>query len=157
MPIRTFDHCIFCYKKDTSNDPDVSRIKAKKEACRRFCTLSSRYLNITSFEFFSKQTLRSKQAFNNIESVCDLCLKTVSSFCDLYVQYEYLEIQMNFRIFEMCSVMKGTDQVGSRGARDREIIMEKMAKRQLTIGFLDKFRAQFLQGKSPIVNKHWHF
>lgn len=155
MPILTLKHCLICYKEgnpsSTENSSIINSIQAHKlanrnaEVSRRFGTLASRYLNLDPYHFLPDKTLRSKLIVN-YDRVCEDCFPQLESFCEIYEQWEFLEMQLTWRLKEVAEIMKiADDEKMEEYVTLRKCFKEKLEKNQMTIEYFNDFRKEFVE------------
>ncbi|ODM96051.1 Trans-1,2-dihydrobenzene-1,2-diol dehydrogenase [Orchesella cincta] len=146
MPLATYQHCIVCYRqqKQSIPPPGSRAISKNSEVCRRFCTLASRHLDLDPYFFRWERTLNTKSIIN-IETVCDECLEPTTSFCDIYGQLEYLQMQLSWRLVEVCRLMTNADKEDSPHQEYRQTLKNKVESFEGTMKDIEEFRAEFLE------------
>ncbi|CAL8116959.1 unnamed protein product [Orchesella dallaii] len=146
MPVATFQHCVLCYKEQEPKAPGPGSSSSNKhyDICRRFCTLSSRYIDLDPYFFASDKTLL-KHSCYNVKTLCDDCLEPTLSFCDIYAQMKYLEMQLDWRLHEISNIMKHADTADSTRAPDRQKLKKKIEKFGSNMKEIEEFRAEFIE------------
>lgn len=144
MPLYTGSCCLICYKECSNNEnqnsatASVQTLSKNAEICKRFCVLASRYCELDPFHYSPFKTIISKRSYNP-EKACENCVEFLKSFCDIYQQWENLEMRLRWRAHEIAKIMDLAD------THNRSILEEKLTKLEMTeqIEEIDDFRTDF--------------
>lgn len=145
MPLYTLKHCLICYKEGSNNTGtmdagSLQTLNKNAEICRRFSTLASRYFDLDPFHYAPTKTINSKRTYL-FDRACENCVDFLKSFCDIYQQWESLEMRLRWRAREIAQVMNLADSEGT----NRKILEEKLKNMDMhaTIEEIDDFRTDF--------------
>lgn len=169
MTIFTLGHCIICFKLEESTPPRDScntllsgdtatatvgnsgRTWTNSEICQKFCTLVSRYLHMDHGEFMWEKTMNKSSFFLNVTQACDDCASVMQSFCELFDQWQRMELQIFSKLEEVTDRITASDKENKSGrAIHRKQLGRKLQDVGMAIGKVDRFRTNFVEsGKLP--------
>ncbi|CAL8130020.1 unnamed protein product [Orchesella dallaii] len=138
----TCEICIFCYRDSSlycSNNVNDNEELGNRITLNRFVKLAERWLktNLPLHDTVAEHG-------NGIFGTCEDCKFVVDSFCKLYHEWKCLELEVEWRLQKLCSVMKCADRVSSRKQRLDSKFNSSEEGRRL-IEWVTTFRAELQQ------------
>lgn len=154
--------CLICLRCTSSlNNAIDSRFCQNEHLCRRFSTLESRYLNFNRDNADLSNTLNIGKPFSTTDKhLCDGCIPTAESFCQMYDAWSCLRLKMNHCLEEVSNlILQGSDMEGVGGdtvCRDSSSGQSMPRKGRISMEAID-FRKRLLKhGMQVSSYSHLH-
>ncbi|CAL8098596.1 unnamed protein product [Orchesella dallaii] len=104
--------CFFCYKN--VDEHELNKKEDKEQVLTKFKMLVHQYFVTSQNQAPMQQESHSQDKLNS----CPGCLTIITSFCDLYQELKFLELQVEERLSKLKNVMVLADAKGVGGDRD---------------------------------------
>ncbi|CAL8139690.1 unnamed protein product [Orchesella dallaii] len=161
-------HCFLCLKKCTDTDYE-NNADTQDQQMERFCKLISRYLGM-SYDFLKCEQNSSLKATPNrdddflnqrydsfpqinISSSCTSCRKLVDKFCESYFQMKSLELQVEWQVRQLKSVLAFSKRAPNRQQIFVQQFQVGASGNDHDLGNIQRFRRKLLRKCSKKLSR----